>query len=130
MRLELPYPPSANRYWRHVGSKVLLSAEARAYRLKVQLLAKSQKSILRPLAGPLSVFVDVHRPRRAGDLDNSLKQLLDALRGVAFEDDSQIVELHAFRHDDKQNPRAVVRVEPLHVGPEWAERSPDMGDFR
>ena len=31
MILSLPWPPSVNVYWRHVGAKVLISAEGRAY---------------------------------------------------------------------------------------------------
>ena len=57
--------------------------------------------------------VVVYRARRAGDLDNSLKVLLDALNGIAFEDDSQVVEIHARREEDPANPRVEVQIEPL-----------------
>jgi Holliday junction resolvase RusA-like endonuclease len=43
-------------------------------------------------------------------LDNTAKAVLDALRGQAFEDDSQVVELHMFRGDDKERPRCEVEV--------------------
>lgn len=107
-RIVLPYPPSANRYWRSVRGRVLVSAEARAYKQRVAWLCLSQR--VRPQSGALSVSVSVFRPRRIGDLDNTLKVLLDSLRGIAFEDDDQVVELHALRLDDKSNPRAEVTV--------------------
>ena len=54
-----------------------------------------------------------HRPAKRGDLDNTTKVTLDALNGIAYSDDSQIVELHAYRFDDKDNPRMEVEIKPL-----------------
>lgn len=112
MRLEIPYPPSANRYWRHVGRNVVVSSEARKYRERVRWLALSQLGRAKPLEGDVTVAVTVFRPAKRGDLDNCLKVLLDALRGVAYLDDSQVARLHASRYEDRANPRAVVLVEP------------------
>lgn len=113
MKITLPYPPTANTYWRHVGNRVVKSAEARQYQSAVRLRWLTQEIALPVLTGPVSVIVTVFRPRRIGDLDNTLKVLLDSLRGLAFVDDSQVVEIHAIRFDDKANPRAVVTVEPI-----------------
>lgn len=66
-----------------------------------------------PIAGPVMVSVTVYRKRRAGDLDNYQKVLLDSLKGIAFEDDSQVVEIHALRLEDPSNPRVEVRVESV-----------------
>lgn len=112
MTITLPYPPSANRYWRHVvvrgQARVLLSAEAREYRATVGRIAMIKR--LRPASGPVVVTLRFYRPRRSGDLDNRLKQVLDALQGWAFADDAQVVELHAVRRDDKDMPRVEVAV--------------------
>lgn len=90
---ELPYPPSVNHYWRRVGWRTLISREGRRYRREVVALLAAQRA--RPLGGRLFVRVTVFPPdRRAFDLDNRLKALLDALQqGGAFHDDSQIDEL-------------------------------------
>lgn len=101
--LTLPYPPSANRYWRVWRGRAVTSDEARAYKLTIAHLFKAT-----PLEGLLSVDLAVCRPRRSGDLDNRIKVTLDALRGIAFVDDSQIVAIHATRHEDKANPRVEV----------------------
>lgn len=57
----------------------------------------------KPLLGPLLVAVIVYRKRAATnktpyfvqrpDVDNLAKSLLDALNGVAYNDDAQIVDL-------------------------------------
>lgn len=111
IEMTLPYPPSANRYWRHWNNRVVMSAEARAYKNLVSLLAKAQNVDL--VDGTVCVELEIYRPRQAGDIDNSIKILLDALNKVAYSDDSQIVRLVADQLDDKENPRVEVRVTPM-----------------
>jgi crossover junction endodeoxyribonuclease RusA len=108
--LVLPYPISANRYWRSVpGRGVLLSAEARRY--KEDAGKEALAAGVRPVDGPVALTVTLYRPAKRGDLDNRLKVLLDALGGgIAYRDDSQVVELHAYRCDDAANPRVEVQV--------------------
>lgn len=49
------------------------------------------------------------RPTSKIDLDNGIKSILDGLNKVAFEDDSQIVELKASKHY-AETPRAEVEI--------------------
>ena len=105
----LPYPPSANRYWRNVKGRMVVSADARAYKEEVGWTLKPR--IKEPLAGEVYVKVRIFRPRKIGDLDNALKILLDSLKGIVFLDDEQVVEIRANRFDDKANPRAEITVE-------------------
>jgi Holliday junction resolvase RusA-like endonuclease len=63
--------------------------------------------------GGVSVSLWVYRAAQRGDLDNRIKVLLDSLQGIAYKDDKQVRELHAFLEDDKDNPRVVVEVEAL-----------------
>lgn len=105
----LPYPPSANRYWRNVNGRMVVSANARAYKTEVGWTVKGK--VKEPLSGDVCVKVSIFRPRRSGDLDNTLKVLLDSLKGIVFFDDEQVVEIRANRFEDKANPRAEVRVE-------------------
>lgn len=106
IRLTLPEPPSANRYWRVWRGRAVKSAEARAYQARVKLARRG-----RPLEGNVSVLFHWFRGRRSGDLDNRLKVALDALRSVAFADDRQVVAILAYRHEDKANPRIEVMIE-------------------
>ena len=53
-----------------------------------------------PTADTLSVSVDFlcsRKPGRRADLDNLVKLVLDALNGIVWKDDAQIVSLHATR---------------------------------
>lgn len=104
----LPVPPSANRYWRSYNGTVVVSAEAQDYKAGVQLQARYAR--LQPFGGDVAMYVHVYRAQRRGDLDNFAKVLGDALNGVMYHDDSQVVELHMWRHDDKAQPRVEVEV--------------------
>ncbi|QDV62633.1 RusA family crossover junction endodeoxyribonuclease [Crateriforma conspicua] len=93
LKLKLPYPPTINHYWRHVGQRVLISKKGREYRADVS--GYLHRKGVQPLEGPLSVDIELHMPdRRRRDIDNVLKAMLDALQwGGAFLDDNQIVRL-------------------------------------
>jgi crossover junction endodeoxyribonuclease RusA len=96
--LDLPYPPSTNKYWRRVGNKTILSRAARQFRKRVADLWFVEKYIFRRDGfgdAPVAVDLTVHPPdRRKRDLDNILKPTLDALQAVRIiDDDSQVKQL-------------------------------------
>ena len=99
---DLPYPPSANRYWRNFRGRMVRSAEARAYIANVHKLLGH----LRPTKDEVAVEVEVIRPVKRGDLDNRVKIVLDALAGPLYENDAQVVEIHAWRLDVLKARRA------------------------
>lgn len=112
VRLTLPFPPSANAYWRNVNGRTLLSKEAREYRQRCQFAAALQwKAAL--VEGAVAFHADVFFPNRRGDLDNRGKVLLDSLQGIAFVNDSQIYDYRLVRHLDRDNPRVIVTIEPM-----------------
>lgn len=88
----LPSPPTSNLYWRLVRGRLIKSKAARQYARMVQ-----ERVPVAPLGEALGVEVRWARKHRRGDLDNRLKVVLDALRGIVWLDDKQIVELHAYR---------------------------------
>lgn len=106
----LPYPISTNRYWRNFGGRTVRSSEAVAYKDEVGFIAVSSK--LKMLSGPVQVDMVLHpkapkdaakREKKAPlvwaldvqriDLDNAQKVVLDALQGIAYENDRQITSL-------------------------------------
>ena len=104
----LPWPPSVNRYWRHVnirgrGHCTLISADGRAYKRAVGYAVLEQcaarKEPLKTLTGRLAVSVLLHPPdRRARDIDNSAKSVLDALTSAkVWRDDEQVDRLELVR---------------------------------
>lgn len=115
LTLELPYPPSVNHYWRHVGprGRTLISREGRRYRARVASTLALRR--VQPVPGSLDVQVTVHPPdRRRRDLDNTMKALLDALEhGGAYGDDFQIDHLDIWRGDVVPDGKVVVRISEM-----------------
>jgi crossover junction endodeoxyribonuclease RusA len=89
--LTIPWPPSANRYYRSVKGRAILSKEAREYRASVVALVKQAV----PFTNRLKVVMHAFPPdNRKRDLDNLLKQTSDALQHAGvYVDDSQIDHL-------------------------------------
>lgn len=92
--IELPYPPSANSYWRRNGSRYFISAKGTAYRKYVIEHCKIYHGLFTK-DERLSMIVDVYPPdRRKRDLGNLDKCLSDSLQHAGvYPDDYQIDEL-------------------------------------
>lgn len=137
IELTLPYPISANRYWRsfvprgHARAIVTLSDEAKAYKEQVNLLAW-QQGVREPLEGRLQVEIDLYpyrpldwakRARKSPefwddtvqclDLDNANKVLLDSLKGVALVDDKWVRRITSQRMEPDGEGRVVIRISPM-----------------
>lgn len=93
VEFELPWPPSVNHYYRHVGPRVLISRDGRKYRETIVSLLGEQK--IRPFENAVELAVDAYPPdNRRRDVDNLLKCLLDSFTfGGLYRDDSQIKKL-------------------------------------
>jgi Holliday junction resolvase RusA-like endonuclease len=88
---------------------MVLSAAGKAYKASVA----NQSALVKPLDGEVAITWRWFRARKSGDLDNRSKPLKDALQGIAYHNDSQVVEEHAYRHEDKRDPRVEVTVTRL-----------------
>ena len=108
--LSLPYPPSVNRYWRHVGPRVLVSREGRSYRQRVRSLLAAQG--IPTIAGRLIMTVTLHPPdRRTRDLDNAQKAIGDSLKHArVIRDDSQIDDWRIVRGDPLPGGACIVEI--------------------
>lgn len=125
IKLTLPFPPVLNHLYptTRTGKRVK-SRAGREYAHTAGWQAKEQGAV--PIAGPVAVTIDAYRPRRVGDIDAPLKVLLDALTGIAYEDDGQIEWLLIRRHDDAKNPRVELTIEP--VGEQQAQMEMEVQD--
>lgn len=125
MKLILPYPVSSNRYWRSFSyldkvtrkprAVVVLSQEAKTYKAEAGWRAKAA-GLRAPLSGPVEVRAVLYpRDRRLIDLDNALKVALDALNGIAYEDDKQVCKITAERRAPHGEARLEVEILPYTV---------------
>lgn len=139
IELTLPYPVSANVYWRSFVPRgasravTTLSAEAKEYRAKVQRIA--MVSGVRPIDGRLHMHLALYpqRPQdwakraarapltwdddvRCIDLSNARKVLEDALQGIAYGNDSRIWGESGERMEPDGEARVVVTIRPLVRG--------------
>jgi Holliday junction resolvase RusA-like endonuclease len=108
----LPFPPSVNRYYRHVGYRTLLSREGRQYRATVCALLAGR--VQQPLTSHLFLQIDLYPPdRRRRDLDNAQKAIWDACQHAGlYRDDSQIKRAVLEMHEPDGQPRAEVILRP------------------
>ena len=103
MRLVLPLPPSANRYWRTGKGRTYVSREARAYKELAYFTALQQGA--RPLDGDVILRGTIYFPNRRGDLSNRVKIVEDSLQNACYHNDSQVVRIDFSRAIDKADPR-------------------------
>ena len=136
IKLTLPYPVSANRYWRtkviRMGrvarSVTYISEEAKAYKHQVALAVLAAGAA--PIEGRVQITYTLHphRPKdwvkrskadpefwedsvQCLDLDNAQKVLLDALKGVVMQDDKWVRKIVAERGEPVDGGKLVVIVE-------------------
>lgn len=144
VRLVLPYPISANRYWatrcvrnKHTGQYMAMTyvtSEAEAYRREVRVLARAA-GIYAPISGrvDLTLWLYPHRPQdwlkrerkdpdtwddtvQCIDLGNSEKVLSDALNGIAWHDDKQLRHIWKERCvPDEHGARVVIQFCPTPI---------------
>ncbi len=136
--LALPYPVSANVYWRtRVAGNIAMtyvSNEAKAYR-KAVLVAARAAGVVEPIRGrvQLEIWLYPNRPQdwqkrqrqhgaawddtvRCIDLDNTNKVLLDSLKDVVIEDDAWVRRIASQRMEpDQHGARVVVRITAIET---------------
>ena len=117
--VELPLPPSTNVMWRSVirgGQIRIITSEAgHVFRDACAPILKDYRN---PFSGKVIITCEFYFKNNLSDLDNRLKSLLDVLEvnrlgfGL-YDNDRQIVAIHAYKNFDKKNPRVVVGVTEL-----------------
>lgn len=94
--------------------RVIKSDKALNYEKISDLQLRKQLVNHRAFEGYVSMEAHVYYASKRPDLDISLLQDVLEKAGV-FLNDRQIVEIHAFKYWDKENPRTIVRVKEVEV---------------
>ena len=113
---DLPFAPSLNRYYRHVGPRVLISREGRKYR---RMVVSRIGGLYPKFLGRLAISAEIYPPdNRKRDLDNCfIKSTQDALQAAGlYEDDSQIKEIHLWMRDPIPGGLVHVTIKELNDG--------------
>ncbi len=101
---------------RSKGNQHFTSPKSRAYKRLVGLVAST---VLMHRGWPMDArySVTVHAyfgDKRRRDVDNVIKQVLDGLNGIAWEDDHQVDAVRCCKYLENAQPRLVVEVEVVH----------------
>jgi len=98
LSITVPAPPSANKIWRHVGNKVLKSAEYRQWLKECDALiwSKGWRDLIR---GPVRIEIYITpKDKRLRDVDNYAKPCLDLLESSGvIENDKNVEQLYIER---------------------------------
>ena len=113
--LELPFPPSANQYWRYYQGRVLKSRVAKSYIKAVGLTWLTMKKEGFPKDCRLDMEIQVFpKDRRARDLDNLLKITLDSLEAAkVFQNDKQVDTIRIVRREQHPEGKMLILIKPI-----------------
>lgn len=121
--IELPFPISANVYWRfrvqRVNGKYIpqpyVTPEAKKYKATVRDICV--KAGIALTDKPVRLTVVCYMPSIDRDLMNSCKVLEDALEGGVYVNDNQIVRAEYIRHEanppKNKNAKVIVTIEQV-----------------
>lgn len=101
MRITLAYPPSTNRLCRSGNGRHYTPVDVLEWKRIAGYTARARGATA--IDGPVALGLVLHpKSRKDGqassiriDLDNALKATMDALNGIAWQDDRQIVRIIA-----------------------------------
>lgn len=109
----LPWPASVNALYRAVNGQVRVSEAARSWKAKAVAVLDSSRcfGVSWPLAGRLGVVIEAYPPnKRARDLDNLIKIVLDCGNQSLWLDDSQIDDIRIVRMGVDAEKKGFIRL--------------------
>ena len=104
MKITFPLPPTDNHTYGQRGKCRFMYKEAVDWKINAGRIAKSAKIIY--TEDPV-VFGEIHfYLKRDRDIQGSLKLLFDALEGVYYKNDKQIIEFGpVYKYKSRNDPR-------------------------
>jgi crossover junction endodeoxyribonuclease RusA len=109
--ISLPFKPiSVNQMYMIARKRMILTKIGREYKNKIVEYLKTLN--LTPIEQKVNLTINVYfKSNRKRDLDNILKPLLDCLTGHLYVDDSQIDELHLYKHKNQMEDAIEITME-------------------
>ena len=92
LKLDLPLPPSTNAIWRSLGKRVVRSRRYREWLDEADALTLFTRAKHSRIDGAFEVEIVLDASRRAGDLDNRLKPILDYLQRLGIVQDDALCQ--------------------------------------
>lgn len=112
--------PRAKQSFRVGSSHGYIDPMVRIWQDMVRVEALSAMKTHPPLTGGVWVTLEFYMPtRRRVDVDNLSKAVLDALKGVVYEDDRQIVRLVVNKYFRRIDSGVTITVEEVPHGIAW-----------
>lgn len=111
IRMSFSLPVSVNKMYTRSSTGIILSNEARIWKRIAAIEAAIQWGFEPPLKG--DIRVEYHFIGSRLDIDNGIKICNDALIGIAYIDDKQITQIHAYRTRKDINPRLEVEISEI-----------------
>jgi Holliday junction resolvase RusA-like endonuclease len=108
-------PISQNQcYRRGRGSRLFMSSVGRDYKEAVSAAARNAMELagLEATQQPCCAHFVFWYGSRANDVDGALKPSLDALQGIVYENDRQVVKVVIEKRYDRDDPRLSVDIFP------------------
>lgn len=116
IRFAVPVKPyGVNGTYRIGKGRMFRSPEAEQYRTALQLGAKRAMRRRPLLTGHVEVRVWFVYPDNRSDIDGAIKGTLDAMNGIVWTDDRQVIRLEVEKRKDPDAPR--VEIEIVEVTP-------------
>jgi Holliday junction resolvase RusA-like endonuclease len=99
-------------------ASMLLSKESRTTKKLIQTEVLRQKQN-KMLDGHLLFYMDIDVKKvKSPDIDALLKQLFDALEGLCYKNDNQILDLRVRKHLNQEEDKITIFIEKLDVNQE------------
>lgn len=106
IRAEITPVPLGRTHINTFNKGRFLNRQSQQFKRDLGFIASAVMQGRKLFAGALRAKIDLFKnvnpqSRKYGDADNHAKAILDALNGIIFEDDSQVVELQVVKHQSE-----------------------------
>jgi len=103
-------PVSVNAAYRHTGRRTYMTPKGKAWKALVASAVRDVWTDAPTKRAQWRVSISYWFRNRLSDVGNFDKLILDALEGVVYENDREVVDLHLLKRVDGKNPRVELTI--------------------